>query len=155
MHSAQDTESDILYAQLEVLACWLDNIDPAIQRDLHSSLDHLLRNGDVAVRNVVRIVEICSRIGRKQLRDAAHDAWAEALHQQCLHRVLPMLREQLRLDGALDTRWLSWVFTYAQTLTLLPDAQPDATIVNAMQAFLRAVAKRKLKCESSKFVNIM
>lgn len=140
-------DSDVLYVQLEVLACQLDIIKPDQRIELLGILGDLLSHGNVAVRNVQRTVEICGRLGRKQLGAAGLGGWAEKLRVHCLQMMKPNSSHLQVLDGLLDVRWFSWVFTYAQTLTLLPEALPDTWILDTFYHFLRLVARRRLQSE--------
>lgn len=140
-------DSKIVYAQLAVLANQLDIIKPAHRNELMGTLGDLLTEGKVAVRNVQRTVEICSRLARKQLGDAGHDRWAERLYAHCLQELLPNLGRLLVLDGPPDVRWFSWANTYAHTFMHVRAPEPDARILTTFHEFLQLVSKRRLKGE--------
>lgn len=155
--SRRVVSSQTLFAQLEVLACWLDGCDSKQRAEVLHTLDDALSTGSVAMCHVARVFEICWRccrsesVTRKETdasdADGAQIAWAAALSVRVRPIFEPRMRDVLLHGDPMTTQWSGAIFTYVQAVTYLPEARADEEVVQVCQDFLWRVAKREIKCE--------
>lgn len=132
------------YMQLEVLACWLDDLSATTLNEVFEIMCDLLTSGGVVPRHVQRVYEICWRIAQKrQSHSGEQEKWALRL-ADCCKEYVKMHCKTLVIAGLCNAQLVSYIYIYAETLTDTT-ADVDAEILEFLSSFLQSVIDRKLK----------
>lgn len=130
--------------QLEVLVCWLDDLNASTRNEVFAILTAVLLSGGVIPRHVQRVYEICWRIGQKGKSKSDEQAkWALRL-ADCSKAYVRKHCRTLVIADLYNVQLISYIYVYAETLTDTT-AVVDDEILDFFGSFLQCVIERKLK----------
>lgn len=131
--------------QLEVLACWLNDISPTTLNEVFAIMNGLLESGGVVPRHVQRVYEICWRISQKRKGNSGDEQakWALRLADCCKDYVKKHCKTLVIADLC-NAQLVSYIYVYAETLTDTT-SKVDPEVLEFFGSFLQSVIERKLK----------
>lgn len=140
--SFHQEHTDNPYMQLEVLACWLNDLNAATLNDVFDIMNSLLESGSVVPRHVQRVFEICWRISLRNGPDEPAK-WALRVADRC-KLYLQKHSRTLVIANLCNAQLISYIYVYAETL-VDTSATVDADIMQFFDTFLQSVISRKIR----------
>lgn len=137
--------TDNPYMQLEVLACWLDDLNVTTLNEVFDIMSGLLESGGVVPRHVQRVYEICWRISQKRKSSDAQAQWAQRLAARCADYVQKHCKT-LVIAGLCNAQLVSYIYVYGETLTDTT-ATVDTEVLAFFGTFLHSVINLMLRGE--------
>lgn len=130
---------DNSYEQMEVLHCWMNDLDPYSKTEVLRIITDLLMEGCVSHQSVTRMYELCYRICKNN-NESDLEKWMTKLRRHSEVYILKNI-QTMGIPEHYNNQLIGYMYTYVETVIDSNSCNPS--FVDALLEYLKVLEQHK------------